>query len=121
MGVLMCAACGWLLGCAVPEDPLVVARGATCLACFVLVKQRPAAAGVKFIRFAEIIGGQGPVDILSHVGPGGDELQLAQWAHMCDPFPFTAMREVAYRNHGLQVRPPAYAVHEPRGVNRQML
>eukprot|EP00892_Ulva_mutabilis_P012436 jgi/Ulvmu1/9565/UM053_0054.1 len=61
---------------------------------------------VKYIRFAEIIAGQGPADIVSQVG--SLELpvtsgRMAAWAHMCGPFPFTAMRDVAYRNHGLKV------------------
>lgn len=67
---------------------------------------------MKFIRLSEVIAGQGPVDLVSHVGKmslEADDHQLAQWAHMCDPFAFSAMREVAYRNHGLKVRPPAHA------------
>ena len=35
---LVCAECSWLRGCAIP---LVVARGATCLPCFVLVTHLP--------------------------------------------------------------------------------
>lgn len=64
-------------------------------------------AGVKYVQFAEIIAGQGPADIATQVGSLDvkiSNMQLAAWAHMCDPFPFTAMREVAYRNHGLKVR-----------------
>eukprot|EP00892_Ulva_mutabilis_P012438 jgi/Ulvmu1/9567/UM053_0056.1 len=61
---------------------------------------------VKYIRFSEIIAGQGPADIASQVG--SLELpvtsgRMAAWAHMCGPFPFTAMRDVAYRNFGLKV------------------
>ena len=58
------------------------------------------------MQFSEIIAGQGPADIVTHVGKmkeTPDWRQLSAWAHMCAPFPFSAMREVAYRNHGLQV------------------
>eukprot|EP00892_Ulva_mutabilis_P012457 jgi/Ulvmu1/9584/UM054_0014.1 len=62
--------------------------------------------GVKYIQFSEIIAGMGPVDITSHVGKmkvKPDSRTLSAWAHMCAPFPFAAMRDVAYRLHGLQV------------------
>eukprot|EP00892_Ulva_mutabilis_P012456 jgi/Ulvmu1/9583/UM054_0013.1 len=62
--------------------------------------------GVKYIQFSEVVGGMGPVDITTHVGKmkvKPDSRTLSAWAHMCAPFPFSAMRDVAYRLHGLQV------------------
>lgn len=77
-------------------------------------------AGVKFIRFSEIIAGQGPVDRVSHsyVGSGVTDHKRATWAHMCDPYPFVEMREVAYRNLGLQVRPPHPSTRTVRAVSQ---
>jgi len=55
-------------------------------------------AGIRYIQLAEVIAGQGPADIRSQVqtltSPVTNET-LAAWAHMCDPFSFTAMRQVA--------------------------
>lgn len=64
-------------------------------------------AGVKYVRFAEIIAGQGPVDMMSHVhhySEAVSQATLAQWAHICSPYPFTTMRSIAYRNLGMEVR-----------------
>eukprot|EP00892_Ulva_mutabilis_P006234 jgi/Ulvmu1/3983/UM183_0002.1 len=62
--------------------------------------------GVKYIQFSEIIGGQGPADLATHLHnpkSKNDEEHRAEWAHMCQPAMFANMRDLAYRNHGLQV------------------
>eukprot|EP00892_Ulva_mutabilis_P002582 jgi/Ulvmu1/12324/UM089_0008.1 len=61
---------------------------------------------VKFIQFSEIIAGQGPADLLTHLHHPtrkNDEEHRAEWAHMCQPAMFANMRDVAYRNFGLKV------------------
>lgn len=65
-------------------------------------------AGVKYVMFSELIGGQGPADIATQVLSlefKVNSTQMSSWAHMCDPFAFSEMRRIAYRNHGLQVCP----------------
>eukprot|EP00892_Ulva_mutabilis_P006238 jgi/Ulvmu1/3987/UM183_0006.1 len=65
-----------------------------------------AGPGVKYIQFSEVIAGQGPTDLATHLGSAQDNPDAhlySNWAHMCEPFMFASMREVAYRNHGLKV------------------
>eukprot|EP00892_Ulva_mutabilis_P002583 jgi/Ulvmu1/12325/UM089_0009.1 len=73
-----------------------------------------AAPGVKYIQFAEIVGGQGPADLESHVGNAKahtDAKDLLKYSHICRPAMFANMRDLAYRNHGIQV--PSVADLEP--------
>eukprot|EP00892_Ulva_mutabilis_P006235 jgi/Ulvmu1/3984/UM183_0003.1 len=73
-----------------------------------------AGPAVKYIQFVEIIAGQGPADLATHVGNAKaykDDKHLLQYSHICQPAMFANMRELAYRNHGLQV--PSVADLEP--------
>lgn len=64
-------------------------------------------AEVQYVRFREMIAGTGTSDVAVHMGGLGQMPSthvLSSWAHLCHPFPFTEMREVAYRNFDMTVR-----------------
>ena len=66
---------------------------------------RLSGAGIRYIQFSELVGGQGTTDLVTHLMHSCSEKEdnLLQWSHMCNPFQMIAMRDLAYRNFGLKV------------------
>lgn len=64
----------------------------------------------RYVRFRKLLAGRGSTALDMHVATGGHSNMnrlFSYWAHMCAPWPWRSMRDVAYGNNGVAMTPAA--------------